>query len=66
MNDLLQFLPEDISDETAAAIDKMLGEFVEAWGWRYFTQIRRFHEANRSEPASDPFEPYQHQEHSIF
>jgi hypothetical protein len=57
MKNLLKLFPEDISDETAATIDNLLGELVEAWGWRYFTQIRRFHEDNRIEPDCDPFEP---------
>lgn len=61
MNDLLRLLPNDISDETAAVIDDLLGELVEVWGWRYFNQIRRFHEDNRPEPV-DPFEPLPHWE----
>ena len=59
MNNLHLLLPEDISDETAAAIDDLLGNFLQAWQWRYFTQIRRFHQDNRPEPPCDPFEPYQ-------
>nr|VFJ59631.1 MAG: hypothetical protein BECKDK2373B_GA0170837_108420 [Candidatus Kentron sp. DK] len=57
MNDPHKLLPEDISDETATAIDNLLGELAETWKWRYFTQIQRFHEDNRPELVSDPFEP---------
>ena len=54
---LHELFPEEISDETAAVIDSILGELYEVWGWRYFSQIRRFHEDNRPEPP-DPFEPW--------
>ncbi|NNJ84024.1 MAG: hypothetical protein HKP13_03665 [Gammaproteobacteria bacterium] len=57
MNDLLRLFPDDISDETAAVTDDLLGELIKAWEWRYFHQIRRFHENNRPEPTSNPFEP---------
>ena len=56
MNDPHKLLPEDISDETATAIDNLLGELAETWKWRYFAKIQQFHEDNRPEPI-DPFEP---------
>jgi hypothetical protein len=53
MNDPCLFLPDDISDETAAVIDDILRRLVELWEWRYCIQIRRFHEANQPEPDFD-------------
>ncbi|VFM95158.1 MAG: hypothetical protein BECKG1743F_GA0114225_112022, partial [Candidatus Kentron sp. G] len=55
LHELLQKLPEGISDETAAVIIRLLNDLTKAWEWRYFDQIRRFEQVH----LPDPFESEQ-------
>lgn len=60
-------MPADLSDETAAEILDFLYEMVRVFESRYFTQLRRRHDASRADsvelgdaptqPAADPANP---------